>query len=163
MRPARDGSHRAAGGFTFVELLIVGLIVVVVVGGMCLALTTSGVRVWALSDSKVTAVGEAQRALDRIAQDLHQAKQANLTCAGGQLSFDPVDNSGRVTYSLNGTARTLVRQQGTTSQIMGAQLSNFQIPTCAGGLVRLLLTTQVTTAYGSVPKTFMSQVWVQSP
>ena len=149
-------------GFTFVELLIVGLIVVLVVNGMAWTLASSGRMVWARTDAKMASLTAAQRALDRVSEDLRRASQATVTCSSGQLTFVPATGGNAVTYHV--TNGSLVRTQNAVAQPIAAQIAVFT-PSCqANGLVRLQFTAQVAMAStANVTRTLDSQVRVQNP
>ena len=151
-----------SGGFTFVELLIVGLVVVVVVNGMAWALASSGRMTWMRTDSKTASLIAAQRALDRVSEELRQASQATVTCTADQLTFISAAGGTAITYHLN--AGALVRTQNEVTRSMAAQISAFT-PSCrANGLVRLEVTACVAmTPTASVTQALNSQVRVPNP
>ena len=153
---------RGSGGFTFVELLIVGLIVVLVVNGMAWALVSTGQNIWRRTDSEMTLLAAVQRALDRVSEDLYQASQATVTCPAGQLTFVPAAGGTAITYSISGG--NLVRTQNGTTQPMAGEITAFT-PSCqANGLVRLELTAQVAmNSTTNITQVLSSQVRVQNP
>ena len=168
------------GGFTFVELLIVGLIVVFVVMGVAWALASSGRLIWVRADAQMASLAAAQRALDRMREDLGRATQgygvaANQpSCAGEQITFkqdtnwdgkiDGLDNT--IIYRRDAAANRLVRTiNGGVPQTMAAQISAFT-PTCgANGLIRMQLTAQVRmmSATASLTQPLTAQVRIQNP
>jgi hypothetical protein len=147
-----------------VELLVVGIVVLALLSGMALVLAESGKLVWVRADGQITTITDAQRALDRVSEDLRRGKQANLTCVNNQLAFDLADGSGRVTYART-QAGTLTRAVGVaTASAVAGGLVNFSVPSCAGGLVKLEVTAQMNLPGGGTSaQTLASQVWVQSP
>ena len=170
---------RGSGGFTFVELLIVGLIVVLVVNGMAWALASTGQNIWRRTDSEMTLLVAVQRALDRVSEDLRRATQGygvaadQPSCAGEQITFkrdtnwdgkiDGLDDT--VIYRRDAATNTLVRTVNNGApQIMAGQIIAFT-PSCqANGLVRLQLTAQVAmTSTANVTQVLNSQVRVQNP
>jgi hypothetical protein len=165
-----------ARGFTIVELLIVGGVVFILLGGMTLVLSESGRRLWIQSDAEIVTLSDAQRALMRINEDLRNARQANLSCTTAAtatcttppcLEFDPAGGGGRLTYQRT-AGGLLTRSVGGATQTVGSGLSGF-LPTCqANGLVKLLVAAQVTGTDGGVPyivsnRVLLSQVHVQNP
>ena len=148
-----------------VEMLIVGLIVALVVGGMTTALANSGSQIWLRTDVAMSSLSSAQRALDRISEDLHRrATQASLACSTDQITFDPVGGGGPVAY-VRTALGDLIRAEGALNDVMTTGLDAFA-PACAAGspLVRLLVTARVTAMSGiSAQRQMQSQVWVQNP
>jgi hypothetical protein len=155
--------RKAPGGFTLVEMLVVGLVTVSVLGGMVLALADSGKRMWTMTDTRVATLTAAQIALDRLTEDLRVAHQANLGCGSDQLAFNPVGGGLRTTYSRDPVTRLLTRAQGGGNpQIIAADIEAFS-PTCQAGLVKLQLTARVNSPQGPSTQTLNSQVWIQNP
>jgi type II secretory pathway pseudopilin PulG len=161
---SRTPRRNTQQGFTMVELLIVGLIVALVVGGMTTALANSGSQIWLRTDAQMTTLTTAQQALDRISEDLHRrATQASLACTTDQITFGPVGGGAAVAY-VRTALGDLIRAEGAANQTLATGLNAFA-PTCApGGLVRLQVTTQVTVPGGlTAQQQLHSQVWVQNP
>jgi len=152
-------------GLTFVEVLLVTLIVGMV-GGILLMVATSGQSAWLMTDAQLLTLTETQRALDRVSEDLRQACQSTVSCpaGAGQLVFkqSPACADPAITYSLSGT--NLTRQVGTAVPVtIATGVTGFAVPACAGGLVNLSLTAQATTPNGrTLTQTISSQVWVQT-
>lgn len=164
MMMARSSSfQQARRGFTLVELVLVAVVVIVVIGGMVLALAQISRQVWVRTDTHLATVTAAQQALDRLSEDLRRAHQAGLTCGAGQVTFTPLAGGGAITYLLDASGN-LVRTQGPVSQIMAAQLSSFA-PSCAGELVRVQITSAVGMqgGVGIASQTLSSQIWVRNP
>ena len=160
---------RGNSGFTFVELLIVGIVVVLVVNGVAFALASSGRNIWARTNSQIEVLATAQRAMDRVTGELRTASAGSLVCAGEQLTFGR-DTDGdqvidqTVVYSRNTTARTLVRAvNGGAPATMTSDISGFT-PTCqAGGLVRIRLTAGVALDTQTLTQPLSVNVWVKNP
>ena len=142
-------------GMTFVELLIVGLIVALVINGMAFALATSGKNVWLRTDSRMTSLSAAQRALNRLSEDLHRASQATLNCStANTVTFTPVGAADPVTYTLNSANNTLTRTDTLGTQVVAGYIRAFA-PACQPNnpLVQLQLTARVP----MVQNTFLDQ------
>ena len=168
-------SHRTAGcttphrgaGFTFFELLMVGSIVFVLLGGIMLALSHVGTQVWNRTEVQQVSLDSVQRALDRMSEDLRQASQTGLGCAAGTLTLTPaVGGGGQIRYSRAANGQ-LSRLQGGVTVVVASGLTAFT-PTCSAegnaGLTRLALTAQATGPGGLVSaQTLSTHVWVQSP
>lgn len=170
-------SRRATAGFSLVELLIVGGVIFVLVNGVTLVLAQSGKQVWERAESGVTTVSDAQRALDRITEDLQNARQANLSCQTAVsatcitppcLVFDLADGSGRVTYQLSVIGQVLRTLDQGQPQVVGSGLTDFT-PTCLpNSLVKLDVTAEATARTGTQQYTLAtrpmtSTVFVQNP
>ena len=146
-----------------VELLIVASVVFVLVSGITLTLSQAGQQVWVRMDGALVSLSDAQRALDRVSEDLRQASQANLVCAAGQLDFDLI-GGGHITYILDANTKRLTRDDATLAKVVADGIASFT-PTCqaGSGLVRLHLLAQRTTPAGSWNQPLDSQVFVQNP
>ena len=162
-----------SAGFTLVELIIVGSVVFILVGGISMVLAETGRQVWNRTDSRIVSLQGAQRALDRMSEDLREASRstvvAGANCAADRLGFT-IDRDGSgpiapvaVLYTRAGDG-TLSRDQDGAAQVVAARLTGFT-PTCgANGLIRLEVTAQYARLDGIVSTdTLSSQVWVQSP
>ena len=164
--------QRSQSGFTIVELLIVGVVVILVVGGMTIALASSGQRVWTLTDSQMAALSAVQRGLSRVSEDLTTASAATVTCPAGQLSFgQDTDGDGAINrtlaFSYDPGARQLLRTiDNGAPEILAGQLSGFSSSCPGNGLVRLWATAQVPlpgTTNRTVSRTLGATVWVRNP
>jgi hypothetical protein len=145
-----------------VEILIVGAVTALVVAGLLAGVTDSGNRLWVRTDSQVATLTAAQRAMDRLSEDLGRARQAGLACGQDLLAFDPVGGGARVTYTRDPAGNLVRTPAGGAAQVVGAQLDRF-LPICQAGLVRLELVARVLSRYGPATQTLHSQVWVQNP
>ena len=158
---------RRTAGFTFLELLIVGSVVFVLMGGIMLAFSRVGAQVWNRTEVRQVSLSDAQRALDRMSEDLRQASQTGLACAVDTLTLTPaVGGGGQIQYSRAANGQ-LSRLQGGVTVVVGSGLTAFT-PTCSAagnaGLTRLALTAQATGPKGLVSaQTLSTHVWVQSP
>jgi hypothetical protein len=155
------------GGFTFVEIVIVGTVVALVLGGMTWAMASSGQMVWGRTDAEITALDSAQRAIDRISEDLRRATRGEadpgrqVICRPGEITIYPMTGGSAAVYSLNGG--NLIRAQDGASLVMAAHISDFT-PTCeARGLVRLRLTAQVGLGQSNFEQSLDSHVWIRNP
>ena len=152
-----------ASGFTLVELLMVGTIAFVLVAGLTLVFARLGGQVWSRTEGSLTSLSDAQRALDRVSEDLRKASQANLVCAPGQLDFDLPDGGPHITYTLDADTGHLMRDDAITPKVVASGIVSF-VPTCqAGGLVQLHLMAQSPTSFGALSQPLDSQIWVQNP
>lgn len=150
---------------TFVELLIVGLIVALVINGMAFALATSSKMTWIRTDTRMTSLTAAQRALNRLSQDLHGASQATLDCdTANQVAFTPVGTVGLVTYTLNTASNTLMRTDTLGTVPVAGYIQSFS-SVCQrdNPLVRLQLTARVPMVNTFVDQPLSIQVRVISP
>lgn len=165
-------------GFSFVELLIVGSIVFVLMGGVSLVLAQTGKNVWERAGSEIVTVADAQRALDRMTEDLRNGRQTNLSCptaAAGDctsppcLVFDLADGSDTLTYQLNGFEQITRTFESTGSPVVVAGGITDFTPTCQiNSLVRLEVTAEATASDGRSAETLstrplVSNVFVQNP
>ena len=159
-------------GFTAVELLIVSGIAFGLVGGMMLMTTDAGSRVWARTDAQVTTTSAAQQVLNRLREDLHAASlAAGVACAPGDISFaqDPDGPTGAgppvpYRYQLDAAAGTIRRTVGAATRVIAPNVSAMTFPTCANGVVRVMLTTRVVPRrWPTATHTLESQVRIQNP
>lgn len=153
-----------SAGFTIMEILIAGTVVFVLLGGVMLVLANVSRQIWTRTEPRLVALTDAQRALDRVSEDLRQACLSTVSCPAGQLVFrrsPPACPGPPITYSLAGT--NLTRQVGTAAPVTIATGMTGFAPACASRLVNLSLTAQVTTPQGQATQTFNSNVWVRSP
>ena len=146
-----------------VELLIVASVVFVLIGGITLTLSQAGKQVWVRTDGAFVSLSDAQRALDRVSEDLRQASQANLVCAAGQLDFDLIGGD-HITYALNTNTGLLTRTDAAAPKVVADGIATFT-PSCqsGSGLVRLHVLAQKTTPSGTWNQPLDSQVFVQNP
>jgi len=153
------------GGFTAVELLIVGGITFGLVGGLMFMTTDAGNRVWTRTDSQVATMAAAQRVLNRLREDLHAASlAAGVTCAPGDISFTRASDSVNIRYQLDAATSTIRRTEGAASAALAGDVSAMTFPTCANGVVRVALTTRVAPRrWPTAPHTLESQMKVQNP
>jgi hypothetical protein len=146
-------------------------------GGMSLVLAQSGKDVWQRSESEIVTISDAQRALDRMGEDLRAARQANMTCAtaaGGVcitapcLQFDLADGSGRITYQLSVIGQLLRTVDDGNPAVVASGLTDFT-PSCQlNGLVKLEVTAEASQVHAGATHTYStrpmtSNVFVQNP
>ena len=170
MRSHRPERLLGCRGVTFVELLIVGVIVLVAVNGMTWALSSSGRTLWIRTDAQMHSLAQAQRALDRISEELRRASRGQTdaarrpVCGANQITFFPAGAGTAIVYGVNGG--NLIRTQDNIAQTMAAQITGLT-PSCqANGLIRLQLTAQVrvlSTGAASVTQTLNGQVRIPNP
>ena len=150
-------------GFTFVEVLMVALILALV-GGAVMVLAQTGRSIWVNTDARLATMASAGQAVSRITEDLRNACASTLTCAGNSLSFRQVPcgvADPRITYARVG--KTLTRQvEGDTSTIAAPDIVEFSAR-CANSMARVMLATQDDTVGWPSLQRVSSQIWVQNP
>jgi len=171
-----------SGGFTIVEILIVGTVVFVLLGGVTVVLGNVSQQIWTRTEPRLIALTDAQRALDRVSEDLRAASSASVNdtlpnrCRANLLSFrqpvNPPGTNNRVRYYLSGSSGDVLTRDfdalddgtGILTQTIVTGVTTFT-PTCQpGGLVvGLALAAQVTTPQGQATQTFDSNVRVRIP
>ena len=132
-------------GFTLVEALIV-TVVLLLVSGMALAIAQTGPRVWSQTSERLASITDAQRALDRLTEDLRLAQTASLNCAPAapdELTFTQTRLVGGVYTNV----AVAYNHQGTQllkdGNVVATEIAAFQ-PTClSDGEVVLQLTVRV--------------------
>jgi len=153
-------------GWTLVEVVIISL-VLSVVGGAMLVMAQMSDQIWGRTDVRLTTILNAQRALNRVREDLRKASQASLlpagNCTAATLRFTQPSTGDTITYTLAGN--DLTRQIGVAAPVTVASELTAFTPSCqGGGLVRLNLTSQASsTAGGSALQTLETQIWVREP
>ena len=176
-RTRRPAHRRLEPGVTLVEVLIVSVITAIVLGAVTMGLTETGSRVWSQTDGQLTTLSGTQVALDRLSQDLRIARQPVTCRADGSLSFtklvrDPTTQQlvagPFVTYACVGCSSTapgtLTKVEDSASpQVVADGLTSFTGICLSGGLVKVTLTSQVSTRRGPFAHTLESQVWVRNP
>jgi len=154
-----------ARGFTAVELLIVSGIAFGLWGGLALMTTDAGSRVWSRTDSQMATMSAAQRALNRLTEDLRAASlAAPVTCLPGDITFTRSSDGAAMRYQFNAATGNLTRTEGGVPRVVAGNLTALTFPTCANGLVRIALTTRVAPA-NRTPATYTldSQVRIRNP
>ena len=146
--------QRDNGGFTLVEIIVVAAILGLI-GLTLMALSTAAPRVGMQTGALLGSITDAQRAIDRVREDLKRASAATLDCtppAPDQLAFS--QDSTAIAYRLDGTD---LRRNGT---VVAAGITQF-VPACfADGRVTLEIAVRVR---GNFTRTLTSQVWVRNP
>ena len=158
--PQPAGTRHPSSGFTLTEVMVASLLSLLL-GWVMLVLSFAGNQMRVRMDAQLTTLTEAQRALNRVSEDLRQARQSGLACGpGSTLAFTSVIGPA-VTYQLNGN--TLVKREGGGGpQVIASGVTAFT-PTCAAGgqAVQVSLTARANQWYA--PLTLSSQVWVRNP
>lgn len=156
-----------ARGLTAVELLIVSGIAFGLWGGLAFMTTDAGNRIWSRTDSQMATMSSAQRALNRLTEDLRAASAslpAPPTCLPGDITFYRSSDGAAMRYQLNAATGNLTRTAGATSGVVAGNVSAMTFPTCANGLVRVTLTTQVVSPrWPTATYTLDSQVRIRNP
>ena len=163
-------------GFTLVEMLV-ATVVFALIGVGLMVMTTSGDRARVLTDTRLETLNIAQRAMNRLKEDLRAASQASVNntppnqCQTDALSFlhampPPQD---RITYTRDATGtltRTHTPGDGTPATPLTITTGLVALtPTCGSGgrLVTLTLTSRYQPPDGhELTQTIRSRVWVQS-
>lgn len=149
--------RRPRCGFTIVELVLTSVIMVGI-ATVLLVFAVTGRRVWGVADVQLTSLNEAQRAMNRLTEDLREATQASLNC-GAVLSFQRF-GGGATTYRI--IAGKLTRDTGAGPQPIASGAETF-MTACPSPLVRISLTVQATTLEGRSVQTLDSSVFVRAP
>ena len=154
-----------ARGFTAVELLIVSGIAFGLWGGLALMTTDAGNRLWSRTDSQMATMSAAQRALNRLTEDLRAASlAAPVTCVPGDITFTRSSDGAAMRYQLNAAAGTLTRTEAGTSRVVAGNVSALTFPSCANGLVQVALTTQIVSPrWPTATYTLNSQIRIRNP
>ena len=155
-------------GFTLVELVVVGVVLSLMSGAVFALAQTTGL-VWSGTDARLASFTQAQKAVNRLSEDLRQACRSTVVCTAGQVTFkrapcqaaDPV-----MTYTW--ASNNLMRQVGgDPPSTVTDGLTALTIPRCdvTNGLVMLDLTARARAASGgsSSPQRVVSQVWIEAP
>ena len=160
-------------GFTLVEMLVVAALFVFI-GAAVLVLSQTGAKFWRATESQLTTLTNAQRALDRLRQELSAARQNGLTCSADHttVSFNPL-TGGLITYAVAMGNLTRTQGQGGVAQLMAsgvvvstrAQEEPFYC--LANGIVQITLSVP-NSALAPSPatntlNTLRAQVWVRNP
>lgn len=146
--------HAKRRGFTIVELLIVTG-VLGLIGLMLMTLSVTGPRVAAQSSALLGSITDAQRALDRLREDLKRASAATLNCAPtapDELVFS--QESAVIAYNHDGS---LLRRNGA---VVASGITAFQPACFPDGRVTLEVEVRVN---NNMTRTLTSQVWVRNP
>lgn len=132
------------GGFTLTEILVSVVIVLALLSGALIVITRAGRDAWLSTEAQLEAQTEAQRIVDRVTEDLLEAR--SVTCTATTLTISP--GPGSIMYAFApgigvGAPGTLTRQVGAAApQVMSTRLTLF-IPTpCAAGVVTLQVMAQ---------------------
>lgn len=174
-------STRGTAAFTLTELVVVSAILTSVVAGLGVVMTQSGAFVWERTDLRLTAMADAQRAMDRLTEDLRSASLATLGQGVGGgcseaagMSFrkfepDPADPtqlvlSPFIIYTRVGTQLTRT-VDGQAPQVVAGHVVLFA-PVCQpGGVVWLRVSAQPPTNKASLGAVqgLSSKVWLKNP
>ncbi len=147
-------------GLTLIEMLIVGMMLTLVAGALCILAQTGG-QIWTRTDAQLASQTMAQQVVDHLAEDLRMASAGSVTCTvptGDAITmnrFDPVTRAMvLLRYTYNGT--TLFRE----GSPIASQVTQF-VSTCPErGRVTIAVTVQTGP---SATHTLTSQVWVRNP
>jgi hypothetical protein len=154
-----------ARGFTMVELLIVSGVAFGLWGGLALLTTDAGNRVWARADSQMATMSVAQRALNRLAEDLRAASLAGgVTCQPGDISFTQAADGAAMRYRLDAATGELTRTEGAASRVVAGNVSALTFPSCTNGVVRVALTARVASGrWPTATHTLESHIRIRNP
>ena len=160
---------RGRAGFTMLELSIVAAILVAVAGVLGIVLIRSGELVWVRTDLQLTAMTDAQRAMDRLRDDLRIAARSSLASCSETvgLSFQIRNPDGSltpvITYTRTGT-RLFRTRFGEPAQVVADNVVTFT-PVCEpGGVVSLQVAARPPTSRTSIGfvQTLSSKVLVKN-
>lgn len=154
--------------FTLVELLFVSVVLAIAVV-LGVVLTQSGVFVWERTDLQLTAMADAQRAMDRVTEDLRVASRGSVTTCSqaAGLTFRIVNPDGTLTPSITYTragTQLLRTPFAAASQVVAEHITLFA-PVCqAGGVVWLRVSAQPPTTKASLGaiQALSSKVWMKN-
>lgn len=110
-----NGNQR---GFTLVEILV-AMAVCVGIGAAVLVLAQIGAKFWGATNAQLTTLTDAQRAVDRLREELSGARRNGLTCSADNttVSFNPLAGAP-ITYAFAGG--NLTRTQAGVSQVVAS-------------------------------------------
>ena len=169
----RQFAIRNALGFTLAELLIVVVPMLIAFGGMTLVLEQSGRNAWLTADAQLDSGTDAQRALDRISEDLRGMSASSVQCTAGGTRLQ-MGSGPPVTYQFAGTGiyagtgrltRTVGTGMGAPQQTISSRLVTFSCtPPDANRVITLRVTSRGRTVQGrTVDRALNTRVWVQIP
>jgi type II secretory pathway pseudopilin PulG len=92
-----QGRRKNISAFTLIEMMIsVGIYLIIFIGTM-VAIQIFALRIYTLAATKLSATGDARKALNHIRDDIRQAKTlqvGNLKTAGNPTTFTNISGSG---------------------------------------------------------------------
>lgn len=149
-------------GFSFVEILMVGVVLSLIIGAI-LTMASTSEQMWVRTDNQTEAMNITQRALDRLSQDLQSAALASLAiCQADSISFSQSGTGIPIAYNRT-AANTLERTfNNGQPQVVAAGVTAF-LPRCQGELVNLSFTSNVTSTRGTFQQTLQAQVRIHNP
>ena len=161
--------HRRA--VTLVELMVVMVVVLGAVFGLVYVLSEAGRTTWLFTDAQMESSTDAQRALDRMAEDLRVAQAAQVRClnaGAGPLEMGQDETAAEIVYVFDAATGSLLRTQATANPAVvtvGSKLTAF---TCTDPDANQVVTLTVTSR-GGLPngrtdsQTLRTNVWIQLP
>ena len=143
--------NRKQSGFTFIELSIAMLVTAIISVGV-IAITTQLLTAPMSYSARLTAVMQVDDAIDAITRDAMQAKTISVNTPGDFLYVTWLDYgtgvSNYVTYTIDSTAKTLLRSQnGETAIIIARNVDSAPSNTwctLSGNALTLNFTSKVT-------------------
>ena len=164
----RRRDDKRSRGYMLAELLVVTVIIGLVLGGILIVVTDSGQNAWLKGHAEWVGQTESQRVVDRLTQDLGTASAATVNCAGAPNTLLIGGGANMIQYDYTPPAGVgngvLSRTQGGTTVVLADHLTNFTLPMCVNGLIRIQVTSQGRAGRGwTVPQTVSTSIWVQSP
>lgn len=152
-------------GMTLVEVMMAATILFIAGGAICV-LAQIGNRLWGSTASRLDSIASAQRALNRMTDDLHQASLASFSPPSCQLPFSfTINNGNKITYSLASQALMRKEEAGAVTlfdQSLATGLEAFTV-SCGGGLVNFNVTLSNVRYPDASRQALTSQVFVQTP
>lgn len=161
-------------GYTLVEFLVVA-VVLIILGLAAVILMETGKSSWVLTDTQLQTQTEAQRVIDRVAEDAREATASNVTCTGGGAGVQVIPVTGPpITYTLAATpsppglpdTNTLTRSQGGTAVVMATRLVEFSCvkASAESQVVQLQVTARSRTPNQRlVDQAVTTDIWMEVP
>ena len=147
-------------GMTFVEVMVVAAMVPLVIGAS-MVLAQQSQQAWTLTTRRLSTITDAQRALDRMVNELRMGSASSLICDDDSIQVEL--NAQVIQYTLNAQNVLTRAVDGGTPLPVAGDLLAFS-PTCrSDGLVDLRVTARVATTTGESMQTLDSWVFVQNP
>ena len=146
-------------GMTFIEVMVVAAMVPLVIGAS-MVLAQQSQQAWTLTTRRLSSITDAQRALDRMVNELRMGSASSLACDDDSITVEL--NDVPVQYSLN-AQNVLTRTVGGVTTDIAGDILAFS-PTCRGdGLADLRVTARVVAGSGVSMQTLDSWVFLQNP
>ncbi len=157
-----------ARGFTLVEVLMT-MLILSFLSGVLLVFAQTGGAVWQSAEARLTSLDDAQRAMNRLTEDIRRASQGCFgPCTADDLSMarrinGVCDDATRVTYRREATG-LLSRTAGAGApQIVATGLTALTAACQPQGVVAIAIQARADAGGRVGAQQLESQVWVQNP